>query len=397
MARRWNPANHPRNPNNGRFVDKGTGWASNISDAMSAGRGLDSGRGGGDNGGMDTSNPRTLRDIVFDEETPLPPDFDINDYEIRNPVTGEWESVEEVYVADKHSPDFDDDGDDGDYYDITTSGDHYTASMDEDIAVRRKPDTTSRKEGADGVDPDGQPAWENSVREELRSRGYDPDDIEGMVEGFGQDYFEYADDPQGFVDTVLEDIEAGGMNPQKRPGGGPPREEETDIENLADVSNPQDHRVYDEVSGEWDDLVSVSLIEEDEELGNSYLVETTNGEFQVTEGDTVRLQYKGETVDAGQPSGQPRDRPSYNRQILEEAAAVAEANTEDGETDNELLAQIRTVQRATASGDQAAADRAADHLREMLLISYLDGEDLPAPPTSGGGGWAQQVSNRMNR
>lgn len=53
MRRRWNPANHPRDPRNGRFVRKRAGWASALSDAMSAGRGLDTPTGGdSDDGGL---------------------------------------------------------------------------------------------------------------------------------------------------------------------------------------------------------------------------------------------------------------------------------------------------------------------------------------------------------
>jgi hypothetical protein len=235
--------------------------------------------------------PKDLWDIAHSDDTPLPEGFDVNNYEVRNPVSGEWEEIEEIFVADEHSVNFGDDEPET-YIDLITSGDHYTVGPDDSVEIRRKPAGVADTP----PDPDGQPAWENQVREILRESGYDPDDIEGQVEGFGQDYFEYADDPAAYVDSILEEtqrVDEGGVD-TPTPKGMVPREEETDIEAMVEISNPRDHAVRDDVSGEWDTLVGVTLVEEDEENGNSYLVETDSGEFHVTEGETVMVRYKGE-------------------------------------------------------------------------------------------------------
>lgn len=47
-----------------------------------------------------------------------------------------------------------------------------------------------------------QQEWEDQVRALLRERGEDPDEIETDVEGFGQDYAEYKDDPAGYVEAI---------------------------------------------------------------------------------------------------------------------------------------------------------------------------------------------------
>lgn len=75
----------------------------------------------------------------------------------------------------------------------------------------------------------------------------------------------------------------------------------------------------------------------------------------------------------------PHSRASYNDEILAEANAVEGENRAGGDTDRELVAQMRAVDQAKASGDTASWDSAVDHLRTMLG-QYLDEGDLPALP-----------------
>jgi hypothetical protein len=71
----------------------------------------------------------------------------------------------------------------------------------------------------------------------------------------------------------------------------------------------------------------------------------------------------------------------YNDHIRGEAIAAEEENRADGDSDEELLAQLRIVNAAKARGDLAAWDSAVDHLRRMLTLSYLDEDELPPLPT----------------
>lgn len=70
-------------------------------------------------------------------------------------------------------------------------------------------------------------------------------------------------------------------------------------------------------------------------------------------------------------------RDGYNLAVIGEAIACQVdniTNAEDGEgPDEELGAQIQIAQGRTGPEQ----DRAVDHLVQMLLISYLDLEDLP--------------------
>lgn len=69
-----------------------------------------------------------------------------------------------------------------------------------------------------------------------------------------------------------------------------------------------------------------------------------------------------------------RTQDRYNQKIVEEALAT------HAENDVELEAQIAVIQRLKRSKKYAELDRAVDHLRRMLTISYLDEEDLPPLP-----------------
>jgi hypothetical protein len=73
-------------------------------------------------------------------------------------------------------------------------------------------------------------------------------------------------------------------------------------------------------------------------------------------------------------------RDGYNAVVIDEAIACQVDNItsqEDGDDgpDEELGAQIAICQERTGP----AQDRAVDHLVQMLLVSYLDLEDLPRP------------------
>lgn len=50
-----------------------------------------------------------------------------------------------------------------------------------------------------------QESWEKEVRVELKRRGFDPNEVETDVEGFGQDYYEYQNAPDEYVDAILDD------------------------------------------------------------------------------------------------------------------------------------------------------------------------------------------------
>lgn len=80
-------------------------------------------------------------------------------------------------------------------------------------ALNDNPPTMNAEAGAHNHG-DGKPAqgesdpqlkWEDDVRKEIERRGFNPDDVETSVEGFGQDYAEYADDPKAYVDTALDE------------------------------------------------------------------------------------------------------------------------------------------------------------------------------------------------
>lgn len=71
-------------------------------------------------------------------------------------------------------------------------------------------------------------------------------------------------------------------------------------------------------------------------------------------------------------------REGYNTVILEEAMSFSSANTEDGEADTELDAQIEIVRALWAAGDKGGTDHAVDHLRGMLEISYTEADTLDA-------------------
>lgn len=60
--------------------------------------------------------------------------------------------------------------------------------------------------GPESTEDNPQLTWETRVRDLIREAGHDPDEVEADVEGFGQDYAEYADDPEGFVRAILEDM-----------------------------------------------------------------------------------------------------------------------------------------------------------------------------------------------
>lgn len=70
-------------------------------------------------------------------------------------------------------------------------------------------------------------------------------------------------------------------------------------------------------------------------------------------------------------------RDGYNRVVIDEAIACQVDNVTDDDSgpDEELGAQIQIAR----GREGAAQDRAVDHLVQMLLISYLDLEDLPRP------------------
>lgn len=83
-------------------------------------------------------------------------------------------------------------------------------------------------------------------------------------------------------------------------------------------------------------------------------------------------------------------RDEYNAEILDEALAcqqdMDDAEIEDGDWDDEdeydtadpeLDAQIELVHNLQTGGTPAQIDAAVDHLRGMLLLSYLDASDLP--------------------
>lgn len=83
----------------------------------------------------------------------------------------------------------------------TPAGDH-TAAGDDGSSSAYRPRTLP-----DGsADPDNQEAWEDEVKQILDDRGYDPDQAEIEFEGFGSEYFDWHDDPAGFVDYVIEEI-----------------------------------------------------------------------------------------------------------------------------------------------------------------------------------------------
>jgi hypothetical protein len=72
-------------------------------------------------------------------------------------------------------------------------------------------------------------------------------------------------------------------------------------------------------------------------------------------------------------------RPGYNAAIIDEAIASLTDRLmdreDDEEDDEELGAQIAICQGRTGPEQDAAVD----HLRQLLLISYADLEDLPRP------------------
>jgi hypothetical protein len=86
----------------------------------------------------------------------------------------------------------------------------------------------------------------------------------------------------------------------------------------------------------------------------------------------------------GGPGGNVESHPrrEYNDQILDEANAAEGENRAEGDSDAELVAQMRSIDELKRRGDLAGWDSAVDHLRGMLTISYLDDEDLPGPPDS---------------
>jgi hypothetical protein len=83
--------------------------------------------------------------------------------------------------------------------------------------------------------------------------------------------------------------------------------------------------------------------------------------------------------DRGRPDPvMARKRGAFNDDILLEARAVQEENEDD--PDNELEDQIELVQRLMREQGTKSSpeiDNAVEHLRGMLLVSYLDSEDLP--------------------
>jgi hypothetical protein len=77
---------------------------------------------------------------------------------------------------------------------------------------------------------------------------------------------------------------------------------------------------------------------------------------------------------------------NYTLHLIEEAYGFYNdedsAAEYDSGRDDELGAQIELVQRALVGGDPDEVAYRARHLRGMLLISYADPEDLPAPPVA---------------
>ncbi len=61
-----------------------------------------------------------------------------DDYEVYNPVNGEWELVDDAYETDEYAGDTDVDDELSAYIDITTKGDHFTADATESVQVRKK-------------------------------------------------------------------------------------------------------------------------------------------------------------------------------------------------------------------------------------------------------------------
>ncbi len=77
------------------------------------------------------------------------------------------------------------------------------------------------------------------------------------------------------------------------------------------------------------------------------------------------------------PSVAQRQRAAYNADVMLEARATQDENEDD--PDNELEGQMELVQELTTAHGAGSpeANAAVDHLRGMLLASYLDSEDLP--------------------
>lgn len=63
---------------------------------------------------------------------------------------------------------------------------------------------------------DAQMDWEDSIREKLEDKGFTPAQVEELeieAEGFGQDFADFKDDPDGYVEAILADTN---INPKRK-------------------------------------------------------------------------------------------------------------------------------------------------------------------------------------
>lgn len=129
------------------------------------------------------------------------------------------------------------------------------------------------------------------------------------------------------------------------------------------------HEVDPSATGEIDALVDAVRRLASQFVGESELPEVV----ERTATPQTSIDNEGLTAD--------EIREAYNLTILEEALACQSENSRL-DPDVELDAQIGYVRRMFGTPE---ADHAIDHLRGMLLISYMDESDLPAevPPARG--------------
>jgi hypothetical protein len=75
---------------------------------------------------------------------------------------------------------------------------------------------------------------------------------------------------------------------------------------------------------------------------------------------------------------------SWADDLLAEAMGYSDENADEGETDEELDAQIDMLRDALARGDSDEIASRARHLEGQLLTGYADPEDLPDQPFQAG-------------
>lgn len=418
MARRkWVERDHPRHPGGseqgGRFRDRvgSGGWAAKISRAIGSrrgGRDFDPMRGvplaeetdrswlGGDpspprsDGSFDSLPDDSIhgagvKRIGAGELADNPERYvDNEEFEVYDPDAGVWGTLRDAFTDDRGSVSYDDGDTPERYVELEGDGFHFTADPGEPVMIRRKR----------GSDPYG-PEYQRRVSDAggIFDPGSDPRSVRGVqVQIADNDTGEDVTTEAGARAAMSQALGKDYRGELEHHGGGgwmvdfPGEDADELIDNgYWGRENEDGYSLEAEWPSGADDPRAADADRADEQMRRELAAENNaefGGEAELEAGFARAGRLSNQEVAAAlAPQGRTkanRTQDRYNQKVVEEALAAHAEN--DDEPDVELEAQIAIVQRLKRDKKYAELDRAVDHLRRMLTISYLDEEDLPPLP-----------------